>query len=110
MSTFIWTKHAIQRLSDRKIPKSFADITLQNPDELTEKPDGSFKFRKRVGSQTAVAILKLNENREYVVLSFWVNPPNPGTNDYRFKEMRKEIKKASFMKKFLLTLKNQLGL
>lgn len=110
MSNFIWTKHALQRLSDRKIPKSFADKTLESPDETTLNEDGTMKIKKRLETQTATAIIKLNEKNESIVLSFWLNPPNPGTNDFRYKEMRKEMKKASFIKKFWLTLLNQVGL
>ncbi|EKD86370.1 MAG: hypothetical protein ACD_37C00327G0002 [uncultured bacterium] len=110
MSNFIWTKHALQRLNDRKIPKSFADKTLESPDETTSNEDGTMKIKKRMETQTATAIIKLNEKNESIVLSFWLNPPNPGTDDFRYKEMRKEMKKASFAKKLWLTLRNQIGL
>lgn len=110
MSNFIWTKHALQRLSDRKIPKSFADKTLESPDEAVPGEDGTIKIKKRLETQTATAIIKVNERNESIVLSFWLNPPNPGTKDFKYKEMRKEMKKASFIKKFWLTLRNQIGL
>lgn len=110
MSSFIWTNHALQRLGERKIPTSIANNALTSPDERLENEDGTIKLRKKLEKQSATAIIKINDRGESVVLSFWLDPPNPGTKDFKNKQRYSEMKKASFVKKFWLTLLNQLGI
>lgn len=110
MNNFIWTNHALQRLKDRKITESFASNTLESPDESFENTDGTIKLRKKLENQTATAIIKTNDKGDNIILSFWLDPPNPGTRDFKGKQRYKEMKKASFLRKFWLTLLNQVGL
>ena len=110
MGSFIWTNHAKQRLNDRKIPLSFADKTLNSPDETIDNSDGTIRLRRKLEKQTATGIIKINDRGESIVLSFWLDPPNPETRDFKGKQRYKEMKKASLFRKFWLTLLNQIGI
>lgn len=109
MSQFIWTNHAIQRLKDRRVPDGFADQTLFSPDTIQNQPDGTIKYQKKSGHQTSTAIIKKNDRGENIVVSFWVDPPNFGTQDFKKRQNYLEMKKSSGLRKMWLILKKQLG-
>ena len=77
---YIWTKHALIRLNDRKIPQGLANQTLYSPDRTLYK-NGTMEVQKRIEDRTFAVILKENEKGEKVILSCWANPPYPGTKD-----------------------------
>ena len=106
---FIWTNHATERLNERKIDKSFADQTLYSPDNIRQEGE-SFKYLKKFDKQTATAIVKKNDQGENIVVSFWLDPPNVGTKDFKSNQRWNDSAKASPIKKFFFTLLNQLGL
>ena len=106
---FIWTNHIIDRLKDRKIPQGLVVQAIQTPDSTFEK-DGATQYQKQLGKQKISVIVKKNERNESIILSAWVNPPNPGTADFREKKRYQASKKASFIKKFWFTFLNQVGL
>ncbi len=58
----------------------------------------------------ATAIVKKNDRGENIVLSFWVDPPNPGTKDFKSFSRKKESLNAGAFKRIFLTVLNQLGL
>ena len=106
----IWTNHAIQRLSDRRIPQHVINDTITNYDFVSPRDDGASEYRKRFDNQTMFAIVKTNEYGEGIIVSCWVNPPNQGTQD--FKKRARYLKKqtASPFKKLWLTFLDQIGL
>ncbi len=110
MAEFIWTTHAKQRLADRKIPTDFVMQALAHPDRKQPAKDGSIAFEKRINHQTVAAIIKQNEAGEYIILSCWIDPPNPGTKDFKSKERYRMTQKASGWKKFWLAFLTQIGL
>lgn len=68
----IFTNHALQRLSQRRITQSDAWYTLRRPDKsLKGKTPGSWKFYKDYGSQRIEVVAKKNEKGTWVVLSCW---------------------------------------
>lgn len=109
-NTYIWTNHAIQRLKQRKIPRKFIDQTLSHPDKKLYKDKYVTEQQKRINGITTAVIIKKNENDEKIILSCWVNPPFPGTRDYKLRQRFFAMKKASFMKKVWLTILNKVGL
>lgn len=109
MANYIWTNHASERIRERKVPQSFIYQTLNSPDEKINSQDGSIKLHKKFGIQKTTAIIKVNEKNENVILSFWVDPPNLGTEDYKKRNHYNQMKKAGITKKILLTIKRQLG-
>lgn len=109
MNQFIWTNHALQRLKDRKVPNGFADQTLSNPDTIQDQADGTIKYQKRFERQISTAIIRKNDRGENIVISFWVDPPNFGTQDFKKRKNYLELKKSRGLKKLWLVLRKQLG-
>ncbi len=108
-NSYIWTKHALKRLSDRKIPQSLIDIALSHPDKTTAKDDNLIELQKRIEGKTVAAIVKIKDNGEKIVVSCWVNPPYPGTKDAKKRARYLQIQAASPLKKLWLTALDQLG-
>ena len=109
-NNYIWTNHAIQRLQERKIPRKLIDQALYHSDKKLYRNASVTEQQKRINGITIAVIIKENENGEKIIVSCWVNPPFPGTKDYKLRQRFFAMKKASFMKKIWLTLLNQIGL
>ena len=108
-SHFIWTNHLRDRLKERKIPESYLNRTLSNPDRTIHN-EGKIELQKHFEERTVSAIVKENEKGEKIVVSCWINPPFPGTKDAKHKSRYWQKQKASFWKKMWLTVLDQLGL
>lgn len=109
MANIIWTKHALERIKDRKLPQKLVDETITSPDKNFDSRKG-LEFQKKFQSQIVTAVVKRNENGELIVISAWVDPPNPGTKDYKQKKRYKEMQKAGVLKRFWLSFLSQLDL
>ncbi len=83
----VWTNHALQRLSDRRLSQDMAWKAFQYPDEVFQKSDGSAQYKRRYGIHTVSVIAKKNDAQEWVILSCWMDPPAKGTKD-DFKRQR----------------------
>jgi len=106
----IWTNHAIERLHQRKLPQHIAFLAFQSPDvRLPGKQSGSTELQKQYQSSTITLIVKQNGNNEWLIISAWIDPPLPGTEDFRKQQYRKDLKSAGILGKLWLTLKHQLG-
>ena len=44
-----WTKHFRQMLEERDIRLEWIEQTIQSPDQIEDKPDGTRHFVKRIG-------------------------------------------------------------
>lgn len=107
----IWTNHALGRLSDRGLTQKMAWEVFHSPDKsFSGKQEGSIEYIKRFDSSKVTIIAKQNEKKEWIILSGWIDPPMPGSLDFKKKEQYKKYQKASFWGKFWLTFKGQLGL
>lgn len=105
----IWTKHARQRLSDRRMQTSMIEQAINSPDYVKRgKTPGSTEYIKRNGSQTITAITKPNDTGELVVISTWVDPPYAGTKDARSKDLYLKEKKAGFWGKIFWGMVRQI--
>jgi hypothetical protein len=109
MTKIIWTKHALGRLDERKIPKNLVFETISSPDSKHNSNDGSIEIQKNYGNQQMHVILKENEKKEFIILSCWINPPSYGSKDFKNKQLSKRLKKSSWIKKFWYTFLNQIG-
>ena len=106
----IWTDHVLERLKNRKITQEIAWQTFNNPDKLFKgKEAGTNEYQKRFSHSTVTLIAKQNEKGEWVILSCWMDPPLPGTEDARKKERYMKYKESSFAGKLWLTLLKQIG-
>lgn len=106
----IWTNHALERLGQRGLSQELAWKAFQFPDKSFKgnQPE-TIEYQKSFGKSLVAIIAKQNEKKEWVILSCWVNPPLSDSIDNKKKEEYKKYQKASFLRKFLITLKNQLG-
>lgn len=110
LGNFIWTNHARDRLRDRKILLKFINQTLIHPDKIVQKNDRTIVYQKYIDGKTFAALIKKNNSDEKIIVSCWVNPPFPGTKDYKKRQRYFEKQKASPWKKLWLTLLDHLGL
>ena len=107
----IFTNHALRRLEERRFPKDMVVEAFRNADSTNPaRQDGADEYRKRFGAQTVTAIVKQNDQGEWIVLSCWIDPPLPGTKDYKMKQRYHAYRKAGFWGKVWITIKSQLGL
>lgn len=107
----IWTNHALDRLVERKLSQEMAGEAFANPDKMTHgKQAGTTEFYKRFGNSHVTVIGKPNEKKEWIILSAWIDPPLPGTKDYKQKENYKKYKKAGFWGKLWISLRKQMGI
>ncbi|MFW5703958.1 MAG: hypothetical protein ACOCXQ_03905 [Patescibacteria group bacterium] len=107
----IWTNHAIERLHQRKLPQHIAYLAFQSPDtQIQGKQPGAVELQKKYKNSYITLITKKNEQDEWLVLSAWIDPPLPGTDDYRKREHWRGMQKAGFWGKIWLTFKKQIGL
>lgn len=106
----IWTNHAVERLGQRGLTQDMASQAFSHPDvSLKGKQPGTMEYQKRFGISTVTVIAKKNERNEWIILSNWIDPPLPGTEDYKKREDYKKYRNSSGFTKLLLTLKKQLG-
>ena len=107
----IWTNHALERLGQRGLSQQMAWQTFSSPDSSEKgKNPGTTESRKRFGKSTVTIISKKNERNEWLILSCWIDPPLPGTEDFKKREAYFKHKKASFWGKVWYSVKKQLGL
>lgn len=106
----IWTNHALDRLVNRKLDQEIAWQAFQYPERsLQGKQPGTIEYQRRFGNSQVTIIAKQNEKKEWIILSAWVDPPMPGSNEDREKQFQKRYDEASFWRKFWLEIKRQLG-
>ena len=69
----IWTNHAIERLSKRKISQANALKVMQKPDKtFPGKKDNSVKFIRTLNGRRIHLVGALNENKKWIVVTAWV--------------------------------------
>lgn len=110
MASIIWTTHARERNSQRLISEDWITKTLNDPDQSLPSDDQTIKHKKRFEHQTVTVITKYTDKGEYLILSSWINPPTTGSIDFKNQQKNNEMKKASNLKKFWLTILHQIGL
>lgn len=106
----IFTKHAIARIYERGLTKELARETFNHPDETKNAKKEGMEFLKYFNGFRTKLIAKQNEKNEWIVVSFWRDPPLPGTNDAKKSKRWKEYRNAGFWGKIWLQIKQQLGI
>lgn len=107
----IWTHHAIERMRNRGLTQDMARETFKKPDKIIPgKTHGSFEYQKQFDSSRVTLIAKQNEKYEWIVLSAWIDPPLPGSNDAKQKAFYHLYQKAGFWKKLWLAFRQQTGI
>ena len=74
MSDFIFTKHALQRLSERSISQDAAEAALRQPDrtEPGKKP-GTVKFMRTLNGRNIQLVgTYLQDQKKWLIMSAWV--------------------------------------
>ena len=107
----IWTNHAHERLNQRGLTQEMAGTTFAHADvSMAGKQAGSIEYRKRYGRSLVTVIAKKNENGEWLILSCWIDPPMPGTEDEKKLHAYRDYQRAGFWGKVWKIVKRQLGL
>lgn len=107
----IWTNHVLERLKQRDLSQDIALQAFKYPDKtLKGKKKDTIEYQKTFQKSLITLIAIKNEKNEWVIISGWIDPPLPGSYDYKKKEEYKKYQKASFLGKLFLTFKKQLGL
>jgi hypothetical protein len=107
----IWTNHALERLGQRGLSQELASQAFHSPDKVIRgNSNGSVEYQKRVQQSLVTTIVKQNEHNEWIVLSCWINPPLPGTEDEKRHKNYKRYQRAGFWGKVVLEILRQLGL
>lgn len=110
MSEIIWTNHAKERNKERQISQKWVEETVINPDKTIKNEAGKLELKKEFGNFTVTVITTTSTEGKYLILSSWINPPIPGTIDYKNRSYFKKLRKAGNLKKFWLTFIHQFGL
>jgi hypothetical protein len=74
MSQFIFTKHALQRLSERSISQDAAESVMSKPDTTVpgQKP-GTVKFIRRLNDRNIQLVATyLDDQKKWLIVSAWV--------------------------------------
>lgn len=108
MPHIIFTTHAKQRMKDRKLSVSQISNTIQHS-QSKQYANNQYTFVRKEGTQRITVVAHVNQSKEFVVRSCWIDPPNKGTTDNKHRQYWTAYKKASFWGKFFLVLKKQLG-
>ncbi len=107
----IWTNHAIDRMRSRGLAQDMAWEAFKHSDKtIPGKTHGAFEYQKQFGNSRVTLIAKQNEKYEWIVLSAWIDPPLPGSKDYKEKEWYLKYKKAGFWGKLWITFRRQLSI
>jgi len=105
----IWTNHALERLGQRGLTQSLAARALTEPDEIIPgKKPGTHEHIKKVSTSKITLITTESDEGKTLVLSNWIDPPLPGTQDAKKKQEWKKYKKAGFWGKLWYQLRQQL--
>lgn len=110
MSNIIWTNHAKERNKQRQITEKWVEQTVNSPDETRPLEDGKTEYKKKFDNQTVAVVTTKSREGKYLILSTWINPPTPGTLDYKNKEYSNKIKRAGSLRKIWTTFLHQIGL
>lgn len=106
----IWTNHALEKLKNRGFTQDFALRAFKYPDRTIQgKKKNTFKYQKKIEESKVTIIATKNEKNEWIIISAWIDPPLPGSIDYKKQEEYKKYQKSSFWGKLLFTFKKQLG-
>ncbi len=106
----IWTNHVLERMEQRQLSRDMTLKAFRSPDKsFAGKEYGTTEYQKQFGNSRVTVIAKQNEKSEWLILSTWIDPPVPGTNDSYKKNQWKNYQKAGFWGKMWITFRQQLG-
>ncbi len=105
----IFTKHALKRISERGLTRELVWETFNQPDESKKTREGKSQFIKYFEGFKTGLIAKQNEKNEWIVISFFRDPPLSGSLDERKKYRWQKYQKAGFWGKTWIIVKQQLG-
>ena len=106
----IFTKHALEMIVERGLTKELAWETFNHPNESKKTRNGKTQFIKYFDGFKTGLIAKQNDKNEWIVISFWRDPPLPGTSDERNRYRWQKYQKAGFWGKIWIMIKQQLGM
>jgi hypothetical protein len=107
----IWTNHALERMRERGVGQDMVLQAFNSPDRTQPgREKGTNQYQKRFGNSLVTAVGKQNDKNEWIIISAWIDPPLPGSDDAKRKFAYKTYQDATFWRKIWITVKRQLGL
>lgn len=100
----------LKTIEERGLTKELAWETFNHPDESKKSREGKTQFIKYFDGFKTGLIAKQNIKNEWVVISFFRDPPLPGTLDERKHYRWEKYRNASFWGKIWIMVKQQLGI
>lgn len=100
----IWTNHALDRLSDRRMSQQMVWKAFQYPDSSSKDKDGATICTRRFGIHTITVIAKQNEKYEWIIISCWMDPPLKGTQDDAKRQRYYKYKNAGLLTKIQMQI------
>jgi len=77
LNVIIYTRHAKERLSQRKIPESFIEQTLSSPSSEIISSFGKRKIARKVFDKKILEVVFKEENNDMAVITaYWVMEEN----------------------------------
>jgi uncharacterized protein YlzI (FlbEa/FlbD family) len=97
-------------MKDRKISEEHITKTLTFPDTKISRENGGLEYKKNIVDRTVAVIIKKTERHENIIVSCWVNPPFPGTKDFRLRKRYLQMRNAHGFKKILYMILHKIGI
>lgn len=99
-----YSTHLGQRLVERRITRDQVDLTIARPESVENSRDGK-RYKRAFGTQTLTAVVVTTQSGQQLVVSAWIDPPNPGTKDARKKALYQRYRKAKGLMKWWYALR-----
>jgi hypothetical protein len=106
----VWTNHALSRLKDRKLGQSLVLKAFLHPDTQTKADQGATKYQKKIGGRKVSVIVKKGDDKKWLILSCWIDPPLAGSLDDKKQQWSLKYKKSGFWGRVWLEVKRSFGL
>lgn len=105
----IFTLHAHDQLKNRGIKIAEAWKTFKHPIRTQKGKHGGLEFEHEFDDYKITVVAIQNNKNEWIVKSVWRKPPLSETADAKQKSLWNKDKKAGFLGKIWIQIKQQLG-
>ncbi len=107
----IWTDHAKQRLHQRGLSQSTVEQAIRHADrKRSGKKSGTQEYSAEFDGHTITAVVSPNTENQLIIVSCWVDPPFPGTADWKKKQRWKRYQLLPWWQKILWQAGRQIGI
>lgn len=106
----IFTNHLLERMRQRGITHNQIWETFKHPDKQDENRKGATERTKKFEKYEITILFKHTPQNEVIIITCWMDPPLPGSQDARDKAWWENYRRAGFFGKAWLSFLKQTGL